>query len=550
MGGHEGETEAERLERKRLKKEKKREKKRQAREEEEEEEGGVAVAAAGGGKRKAEAEPAAEPEEEKKASKKSKKESKKEGGGGGAGAAATTATGTTASAKEIEAFRAEANIEVFPSEDAATYPPFLHFSNLLDKLKPSQTVKDTISGYVTSKNFKAPSPIQAQCWPPLLQNRDVIGIAATGSGKTLTFLVPALLKIALAGPFKQKPGGTPSPRVLVMAPTRELAMQSQFVCDEVKSYRSVCIYGGVPKQHQRAELKAGAEIVVATPGRLLDLVEEGALSMQGVLYLVLDEADRMLDEGFEPAIRKIISTCPTSDTRQTVMFSATWPEEIRRLARTFLKPEIVRITVGGQDLAANHRVKQIVECIEKFKRDKRLIELLQNYHKSRTNRCLIFVLYKKEATTVQQLLQSRGFAAVSIHGDLSQPQRTEALDSFKRGTVPLLIATDVAARGLDIPQVEYVLNYSFPLSVEDYVHRIGRTGRGGASGISHTFFTDDDKGLAGGLVGVLQEAKQEVPEAIMKYPLLTKKKTSNLYGDFGPKEDLVGKTSTKIVFDD
>jgi len=282
------------------------------------------------------------------------------------------------------------------------------------------------------------------------------------------------------------------------------------------------------------------------------------------------------------------------------MFSATWPEEIRQLARSFLKPEIVRVTVGGQDLAANHRVKQIVECIEKFQRDKRLVELLHNYHKSRTNRCLIFVLYKKEATTVQQYLQSRGFAAVGIHGDLSQPQRTEALESFKSGKVPLMIATDVAARGLDIPQVrlsrpffiyaflffsfsfpsfcshspllfhlpfppapnlhlhactctykvEYVLNYSFPLTVEDYVHRIGRTGRGGASGISHTFFTDDDKGLAGALVGVLQEANQEVPKEIMKYPMVTKKKTSKLYGDFGPKDDLVGKTAKKTVFED
>ena len=523
--GHDDETEEERRERKRLKKEKK-EKKRSEESETK--------------KRSAEAEP--DLADGEKRSKKSKKDKREDAPPPGSSVSPPAAA-------EIDAFRSESNIEIFPKEEAAVYPPILHFSSLLSQLHSSDKVLESVTSYVALKKFKTPSPIQGQCWPPLLKSRDVIGIASTGSGKTLTFLVPALLKIASVGPFKQK-SGPPSPRVLVLAPTRELAMQSQQVCEEVGCFRSVCIYGGVPKHFQKSELNAGAEIIVATPGRLQDLVEEGAVSMQGVAYLVLDEADRMLDEGFEPAIRSIISKCPSTATRQTVMFSATWPEEIRQLARTFLKTEIVRVTVGGQDLAANHRVKQIVECIDKFKRDRRLVDLLQDYHKSRTNRCLIFVLYKKEADTVQQFLKSKGFAAVAIHGDLSQPQRTDALDSFKKGKVPLLIATDVAARGLDIPQVEYVLNYSFPLTVEDYVHRIGRTGRGGASGISHTFFTDDDKGLAGALVGVLQEANQEVPVEIMKYPMVTKKKTSKLYGDFGPKDDLVGQTAKKTVFED
>jgi len=404
-----------------------------------------------------------------KKSKKEKKEKKEKTSSSSSSSSSSSfsSSSSSLSAAEITAFRAESNIEVFPAEDAAKYPPITQFSELLSRLQSSSTVVHAaLNTYVTSKKFKTPSPIQAQCWPPLLEERDVIGIASTGSGKTLTFLVPALLKIAKEGPYKQKAGGLPSPRVLVLAPTRELAMQSQQVCEEVKCFRSVCIYGGVAKQFQRSELRAGAEIVVATPGRLQDLVEEGALSLQGVKYLVLDEADRMLDEGFEPAIRKIVSSCPASNARQTVMFSATWPEEIRQLARSFLQPDVLRVTVGGQDLAANHRVKQIVECIEKHQRDKRLVALLSDYHKSRKNRCLIFVLYKAEAATLQQFLSSRGFSAVSIHGDLSQPQRTDALDQFKKGTVPLLIATDVAARGLDIPQVEYVLNYSFPLTVE------------------------------------------------------------------------------------
>jgi ATP-dependent RNA helicase DBP3 len=180
---------------------------------------------------------------------------------------------------------------------------------------------------------------------------------------------------------------------------------------------------------------------------------------------------------------------------------------------------VIRVTVGGDELSANHRVTQIVECVEGHQKDRKLSELLNKYHKSRTNRCLIFVLYKKEAATLQNQLTAKGFNCVSIHGDKNQNDRTSALEEFKSGRIPLLIATDVAARGLDIPQVEYVINYSFPLTVEDYVHRIGRTGRGGATGTSHTFFTDFDKGLAGALVGVLQEAKQEVPKEIYKYPL-------------------------------
>ena len=190
-----------------------------------------------------------------------------------------------------------------------------------------------------------------------------------------------------------------------------------------------------------------------------------------------------------------------------------------------------------------------MECIDARQKEKRLTELLNKYHKSRTNRCIIFVLYKKEASNLEHSLINKGFQAVGIHGDKGQEARSAALEDFKAGKIPLLIATDVAARGLDIPKVEYVLNYSFPLTVEDYVHRIGRTGRAGATGVSHTFFTDFDKGLAGGLVGVLQQAGQNVPKEIYKYPLVTKKKVDKTYGDFGPKADLIGKKATKITFD-
>ena len=182
----------------------------------------------------------------------------------------------------------------------------------------------------------------------------------------------------------------------------------------------------------------------------------------------------MLDEGFEPAIRRIVGYCPDNKSRQTVMFSATWPEEIRKLADSFLKTNVVRIVVGSTDLAANHRVTQIVECVEPFDKNKKLFYLLEKYHASKKNRILIFVLYKKEAVMLHELLMKKGYNVTAIHGDRNQQDRNAALESFKSGTTPLLIATDVAARGLDIPMVEYVLNYSFPLTVEDYVHRIGK----------------------------------------------------------------------------
>lgn len=525
----------------------------------------------------------------KKEAKKAKKAAKKESGTSYTAAVSETAnalkifySSNKSSNKEISyvnditeeeclQFRQELAIQVYPEEDAAKYSPFTKFSTLLPIVSKDCSY---VEEYINLKKFTIPSPIQAQCWPALFAGRDVIGIASTGSGKTLGFLIPGFLKLALATPsnppqtqgaksFSAGAKPKPSPRMLIMAPTRELAMQSFQVIVEVGGPKGVCIYGGVPKDAQKADLRAGADIVVATPGRLVDLIEENVLTLQNTIYVVLDEADRMLDEGFEPAIRRILSTCPpkavgettsliSQTHRQTVMFSATWPEEIRQLADTFMSSCSVRVTVGSDELSANHRVTQIVECIENSYpvKDKKLVELLEKYHKSRKNRILIFVLYKKEAVTVQRILQNKGYNVTSIHGDKSQNERFAALNEFKSGVTPLLIATDVAARGLDIPQVEYVVNYSFPLTVEDYVHRIGRTGRGGSTGISHTFFTDFDKALAGGLVGVLQEAGQEVPQEIYKYPMLTKKKQSKLYGDFGPKPELSGKKSTKITFDD
>jgi len=369
-----------------------------------------------------------------------------------------------------------------------------------------------------------------------------VGISETGSGKTLAFLLPLLVRLGR----QQKPK---HPIVLVLAPTRELALQTLAVCEKFDhlGFKSVCIFGGVPKDAQRKALRSGVHVVIATPGRLLDLLEEEVISLESIQNLVLDEADRMLDMGFEPDIRAIVSKL--GNERQTLMFSATWPQEIQKLAKEYQKNPI-RVSIGDtSQLTSNKAVKQIVEVIEPFDKEKRINELLNEYHKDRKLKIIIFALYKKEAQSVENFLTRKGWRVACIHGDLPQAKRTEALQAFRNGQKSLLVATDVAARGLDIPDVEYVINYTFPLTIEDYVHRIGRTGRAGKTGISHTFFTKHDKSRSGELINLLKEAGEEVPEEMYKFGTATKKKEHALYGahfkeDFDPT-----KKASHVKFD-
>ena len=287
--------------------------------------------------------------------------------------------------------------------------------------------------------------------------------------------------------------------------------------------RSVCCYGGVPKWEQKKALRWGVEVVVATPGRLKDLVAMGCVSLAGVSYLVLDEADRMLDQGFEADIRAIIAM--THKDRQTCLFSATWPEAIRQLAQEFLT-DPVKVTVGSDDLTANKRIKQVVQVIDEMDKDSKLLEVIENYtNKETKNRMIIFVMKKLEARDLEDALWHKGYKVRSIHGDKTQWEREQALGEFKSGRTNILVATDVAARGLDIPDVEYVINYSFPLTIEDYVHRIGRTGRAGKEGVAHSFFTKKNRLMAGCLVHVLKEANQEVPKEMLKFDLRIKAST-------------------------
>ncbi|KAG6529358.1 hypothetical protein ZIOFF_011555 [Zingiber officinale] len=456
------------------------------------------------------------------------------------------------------------------------------------------------------KSFSKPSPIQSHSWPFLLDGRDLIGIAATGSGKTLAFGVPALMHILRIKNGKESKRTVP--RCLVLSPTRELAQQISDVLSDAgtpSGTKSVCLYGGTSKGPQIASLKSGVvvvrlvlkgklgkmvefecggcgswasswnslhvvirllennrhsavncqDIVIGTPGRMKDLIEMGICQLKEVTFVVLDEADRMLDMGFEPEVRSILSQ--TSSTRQMVMFSATWPFAVHQLAKEFMDPNPVKVVVGSEDLSANHDVMQIVEVLDDHSRDSRLVSLLEKYHQSQRNRVLVFVLYKKEAARVENMLQnnyycyllfSRGWKVVSVHGDKAQHDRTKSLCLFKEGTCPLMIATDVASRGLDIPDVEVVINYSFPLTTEDYVHRIGRTGRAGKKGVAHTFFTKENKGLAGELVNVLREAGQTVPVALTNFGTHVKKKESKLYGAHFKEITADAPKSTKITF--
>jgi ATP-dependent RNA helicase DBP3 len=349
------------------------------------------------------------------------------------------------------------------------------------------------------QKFKSPTPIQAAAWPFLLSGRDVVGVAETGSGKTMAFAVPCVRGI-MSLPANQRNKGA---RAVVVSPTRELAVQSHeqiMLLAKASGLRAVCVYGGVPKHEQREALKT-ADIVVATPGRLNDLIMEGSADLSKAKYVVLDEADRMLDKGFEEEIRKIINTTPPIAKRQTLMFTATWPESVRALASTFMS-DPVRINIGDNptgDLRANTRIVQKVEVMDPRNKEYRLLQLLKQYQSGsqKDDKILVFALYKKEATRLENFIRSKGFRVAGIHGDLSQEQRTKSLEGFKNGSVPILVATDVAARGLDIPAVKLVINVTYPLVTDDYIHRIGRTGRAGKDGLAITFFTEHDKSNSG-----------------------------------------------------
>lgn len=338
--------------------------------------------------------------------------------------------------------------------------------------------------------YSTPTPIQCVGWPVALSDRDMIGIAQTGSGKTLAYLLPGIVHINKQPSLQDGDG----PLALVLAPTRELAMQIEKEASRFTygpQLRVTCIYGGVPRGSQAMRLQNGIHICIATPGRLLDFLDTSTTNLKRVTYLVLDEADRMLDMGFEPQIRKIVSQIRPE--RQTLMWSATWPKEIQKLARDFCRYDPVRVTVGSHDLQANTCIVQLVEICKDDQRFSRLVQHLTNHANvgNGQNKTLIFCETKRGCDILRDRLRSyKEFRIAAIHGDKEQRERDRTLSEFRSGRLNTLIATDVASRGLDIKNIDLVINYDIPKTIEDYIHRIGRTGRAGAKGTAITLFSE------------------------------------------------------------
>ncbi|XP_058226002.1 DEAD-box ATP-dependent RNA helicase 52C-like [Rhododendron vialii] len=387
--------------------------------------------------------------------------------------------------------------------------------------------------------YVRPTPVQRHAIPIALVGRDLMACAQTGSGKTAAFCFPIISGIMRNPKSMSVPvwggrggGGVAYPLALILSPTRELSCQ---IHEEAKKFsyqtgvKIVVAYGGAPISQQLRNLEKGVDILVATPGRLVDMIERERVSLRMIKYLALDEADRMLDMGFEPQIRRIVEQMgmPRPGPRQTMLFSATFPTEIQRLASDFLSNYI--FLAVGRVGSSTDLIAQKVEYVQEMDKRNCLMSLLHaqsaNGAHGKHALTLVFVETKRGADALEHWLCMNGFPATAIHGDKVQMERERALKSFKTGVTPLLVATDVAARGLDIPHVAHVVNFDLPKDIDDYVHRIGRTGRAGKSGLATAFFSDKNMPLAKSLVELMVEAKQEVPPWLTQYA-----ESSSAYG--------------------
>ncbi|KAI9295092.1 P-loop containing nucleoside triphosphate hydrolase protein [Neoconidiobolus thromboides FSU 785] len=368
---------------------------------------------------------------------------------------------------------------------------------------------------IRKQNFEKPTPIQAQAIPAIMSGRDVIGVAKTGSGKTLAFLLPMFRHIRDQRPLRNGDG----PIAIIMTPTRELATQIHRECKpflKASNLKAICAYGGAGMQNQINDIKRGAEIIVCTPGRMIDLLcaNSGRLiSLTRVTFLVLDEADRMFDMGFEPQIMKIINN--TRADRQTVLFSATFPKQMEALARKTLS-EPLEIIVGARSVVAGD-IHQIVEVIEEKAKFTRLLAILGEFYQNASNsdfRVLIFVDKQEAADNLLKDLIHKGYPCLSLHGGKDQEDRDEIFNDFKSGAVQILIATSIAARGLDVKKLAVVVNYECPNHMEDYVHRVGRTGRAGNKGTAYTFITPAQDRYANDIVKALKASEAKIPKEL------------------------------------
>jgi len=403
---------------------------------------------------------------------------------------------------------------------ARTFPPLRRFE---DTFLPPQVIAEILNA-----GFAGPTPVQAQSWPILSAGHDMIGIAKSGSGKTLAFLGPAFSRV-----LESRMDPSSGCGVLVLAPTRELARQIQL--EALRFGRSsgilaCAVAGGGPRGEQLEFLTSGCHILIATPGRLNEFREHGYVQLQQVQYLVMDEADRMLDLGFEPQIRTIVEDCPQGSARQTLLFSATWPQAVQQLAFDFLTRPI-HVHIGEIDAAkANTDIRQEAIILERqeFKDD--VLQDILARHFAQGDLCIVFVGTKRGCQDLSWKLQRKGFCVAEIHGDKDQKARELALRSFTCGYSRVLLATDIASRGggtkrsslegLDVKGVRLVVNYDAASTAEDYVHRIGRTGRAGEKGMAYTLLVRDDIHdirRARFVVEVMENAGQPVPEDLRQF---------------------------------
>nr|XP_009938396.1 PREDICTED: probable ATP-dependent RNA helicase DDX43 [Opisthocomus hoazin] len=366
-----------------------------------------------------------------------------------------------------------------------------------------------LMAHIRKVGFQKPTPIQSQAWPIILQGIDLIGIAQTGTGKTLAYLMPGFIHLTSQPISKDQRGG---PGMLVLAPTRELALQVEAECSKYtyKGIKSICIYGGGDRRGQIDVVTKGVDIIIATPGRLNDLQMNNFINLKTITYLVLDEADRMLDMGFEPQIMKIL--IDVRPDRQTVMTSATWPDGVRRLAKSYLKNPMI-VYVGTLDLAAVNTVEQRVVVIAEEEKRAFMQDFIDSMKPE--DKVIMFVGKKLTADDLASDFSLQGVPVQSLHGNREQCDREQALDDFKKGKVRILVATDLASRGLDVHDITHVFNFDFPRNIEEYVHRVGRTGRAGRTGEAVTLVTKRDWRFASELIEILERANQVVPSELI-----------------------------------
>ena len=406
----------------------------------------------------------------------------------------------------------------------------MHPHNPPVELFTEMTLAPALMENVVRCNYTKPTPVQKYGIPAVIQGGDLMACAQTGSGKTAAYLIPAVNYMLVNG-VSGCEGRTAMPTALVLAPTRELGIQ---IYEESRKFtfraglRNVVTYGGADPKHQLYELQKGCNLLVATPGRLQDFFTRYAVRYSQVRFLVLDEADRMLDMGFEPQIRQIVqgrdSDMPRPGLRQTLLYSATFPKEIQQMAREFLSPQHFFLQVGRVGSTTENITQEIRFVDDGAKRDS-LFEIIEAHPGELV---LVFVEKKRDADFIERFLQNKHISATSIHGDRVQREREQALNMFKCGRCSVLVATDVASRGLDIPNVSVVVQYDLPTNIDSYVHRIGRTGRAGKKGRAISFFNDKNANVADELMVIMEEANQSVPEWMLAFK--TRRPQSNYRG--------------------